>query len=79
MEINHCYPDSTDSSLSSSNQHKHLGSPSAAFCKTSWGVLMEREEARRPRSVLMVGWVGGGGSYNPATSVQVLYINLPEQ
>lgn len=62
MEINHCYPDSSDSSLSSSNQHKHLGSPSAAFCKMSWGVLMEREETRRrllmAEQRLMV--VGGG-------------------
>lgn len=38
MEINHCYPDSSDSSLSSSNQQKHLRSPCAAFCKMSWGV-----------------------------------------
>lgn len=38
MEINHCYPDSGDSSLSSSNHQKHLGSPCAAFCKMSWGV-----------------------------------------
>lgn len=38
MEINHCYPDSGDSSLSSGNHQKHLGSPCAAFCKMSWGV-----------------------------------------
>lgn len=47
MEINHCYPDRGDSSLSSGNHRKHLRSPRAAFCKMSWeggAVVMEGEE-----------------------------------
>ena len=83
MEINHCYPDSGDSSLSSGNHQKHLGSPCAAFCKMSWGVDGRGGDGWAGRETgVGMKWEGGHWerwSYQPPISVQVLYINIPEQ
>lgn len=73
MEINHCYPDSSDSSLRSSNQQKHPRSPCAAFCKMSRGVDGKGGDETT------CGVDGRGGVAPEAISVQVLYINLREK
>lgn len=50
MEINHCYFGGSDSSLSSGNHRKHLGSPYAALCKMSrrglLGIAVQRRRVR---------------------------------
>lgn len=57
MEINHCYFGGSDSSLSSGNHRKHLGSPYAALFKMSRrglrGIAVQRRRGTLVREMVI--------------------------